>query len=213
MSLVAALLLMLAGAHVFGRLAVSMRQLPLAGQMLAGIIIGPSVFALLQTSASLAAIADLSVVFVVIIAGLEMRMEQLTQVFRGRGVLALALTFIIPASTAGAFAYATGLSFIPGIVVALCLSVTALPVALQILDSYGLVQTAIARLVISGALLCDVLVLLILGRTTAVALSGSIEGWPERSVLAAAKLLARRGHLDVSSALCMSRSTTPSGPQ
>jgi Kef-type K+ transport system membrane component KefB len=48
-------------------------------------------------------------------------------------------------------------------VVALCVAVTALPVALRILSSFGLQNTKLAQVTIAGALLADVVVLLALG--------------------------------------------------
>jgi Kef-type K+ transport system membrane component KefB len=163
MSLIVGLSLMLIGAHVLGRLAEYFRQPALVGQMLAGIFLGPSVLGWVHAAPSLAAISDLSVLFVVVTAGLEMRIQHVLDVFRGKGSFALLLGFAIPAAAAGAFAHAMGLALIPGLVVTLCLSVTALPVALRILSSFHMLDTRVARVAIAGALLSDVIVLMILG--------------------------------------------------
>jgi Kef-type K+ transport system membrane component KefB len=163
MTLIAALSLLLIGAHLLGRIAERFGQPALLGQMLAGIALGPSLLGWVHAAPSLAAVADIAVLFVVVSAGLEMRMQHVLDTFRGRGTFALLLGFLIPAATAGAFAYAMNLELVPALVVTLCVSVTALPVALRILGGFGMLNTNIARVAISGALLSDVIVLLALG--------------------------------------------------
>jgi Kef-type K+ transport system membrane component KefB len=179
--------LLLIGAHLLGRLAETLRQPALVGHMLAGILLGPSVFAWVQPSSSLTAISDLSVLFVVVTAGLEMRMQHVLDVFRGKGAFALLFGFAIPAAAAGTFAYAMDLALIPGLVVTLCLSVTALPVALRILSTFGMLDTRIARVAIAGALMSDVIVLMVLGIALSVT-NPSTEGWLPAIGLSIAKL-------------------------
>jgi Kef-type K+ transport system membrane component KefB len=177
---------MLIGAHLLGRLAERLQQPALVGHMLAGILLGPSVLQWVRPGPSFAAISDLSVLFVVITAGLEMRMQHVLDVFRGKGTFALALGFAIPAAAAGAFAYAVGMTLIPGLVVMLCLSVTALPVALRILSGFGMLDTPVARVAIASALLSDVIVLMILG--VVLSLTSANSGWVPAVGLSLAKL-------------------------
>jgi Kef-type K+ transport system membrane component KefB len=179
---------MLIGAHLLGRLAERLRQPALVGHMLTGIILGPSVLSWVQAGPSFAAISDLSVLFVVITAGLEMRMQHVLDIFRGKGVLALMLGFAIPAAAAATFAYAMGLALIPGLVVTLCLSVTALPVALRILSSFNMLNTQIARIAIASALLSDVIVLMILGIALSVAAPHTVTEWLPAVCMSIAKL-------------------------
>lgn len=73
--------------------------------------------------------------------------------------IALLLGFAVPAAATSAFTYATGLAFKPGVIVTLCLSVTALPVALRILSSFRMLHTPIAQIAIASTLLSDVIVL------------------------------------------------------
>lgn len=163
MTLIQNLLLLLLGAHLLGQLAERLKQPALLGHMLAGILLGPFALHWISASAALGALADLAVLFVVITAGLEMRMQQVLSAFRGRGALALLPGFLVPVALGYVFAAWNGSGPVSAMVVALCISVTALPVALRILSSFGMLETAVARLAISGALLSDVIVLLALG--------------------------------------------------
>jgi Kef-type K+ transport system membrane component KefB len=169
MTLFAALSLLLIVAHVLGRIAERLGQPALAGQMLAGIVLGPSLLGWVQSSTALAAISDLSVLFVVIAAGLEMRLQHVLEAFRGRGTFALMLGFLVPALATGALAYVLNLTWIPALVAMLCVSVTALPVALRILSGFGLMQTRVARVAIASALMTDIIVFMVLGVVIAAA--------------------------------------------
>jgi Kef-type K+ transport system membrane component KefB len=203
MPLIAGLSLMLIAAHLLGRLAERLRQPALVGHMLAGILLGPSVLQWVQAGPAFAAISDLSVLFVVITAGLEMRMQHVLDVFRGKGTFALLLGFAIPAAAAGAFAYAMGMALIPGLVVMLCLSVTALPVALRILSSFGMLDTRVARVAIASALLSDVIVLMILGVVLSLTSPQSTSGWLPAVGLSVAKLGALIALVGICHFVCM----------
>jgi Kef-type K+ transport system membrane component KefB len=163
MTLIENLCLLLIGAHLLGWLA-SRTGLPeLLGHLTAGVMLGPATLNWVSTSSALNAFADLSVLLVVITAGLEMRLNTVIPFFRGRSVLALLPGIVLPASAGFVLALCFAYSRLGATVVALCMAVTALPVALRILSSFGLLGTRLAQLTIAGALLADVLVLLVLG--------------------------------------------------
>jgi Kef-type K+ transport system membrane component KefB len=90
---------------------------------------------------------------------------------------------------AGVFAFAIGLELIPGLVVALCISVTALPVALRILSDFGISTTRVARVAIASALLSDTVVLMVLGVVIATSVSKRANGLLLAVSLAIAKLV------------------------
>ena len=153
MALVTSLFLLLASAHVLGRLAMRLKQPALAGHMIAGVVLGPSLLGWIAPNFALSTTSDISVLFVVLTAGLEMRLQHVLEMFRGRGVLIMLVGFLVPATAGAGVAFVFGVELIPAIIVALCTAVTALPVALQILESFGMLQTRIASLAIAGALL------------------------------------------------------------
>lgn len=207
MTLIAALSLLLVGAHLLGRIAERFGQPALLGQMLAGIALGPSLLGWVQPGPALAAITDIAVLFVVVTAGLEMRLQHVLETFRGKGTLALMLGFLIPAGAAAAFSYAIDLEAIPALVVTLCISVTALPVALRILGGFGLLNTRVARVAISSALLTDVIVLLVLGVAMAMSLRQDANGLWTTVSLAVAKLGVLLAIVGVCHFVCLRLST------
>lgn len=163
MALMSSLFALLIAAHVLGRLSARIGLPMLAGHMLAGILIGPSVLRLIAPGPALGAVSDIAVLFVVLTAGLEMRLQHVLDVFRGRGMGKLFVGFLVPLCTGAAIAASFALALVPAIVVALCVAVTALPVALQILAGFNMLGTRIARVSISGSLLADIIVFMVLG--------------------------------------------------
>lgn len=155
--------LLIISAYLLGLLSTRLRQPELLGHMLAGITMGPALLGWIPASTGLNAVADLAVLFVVIAAGLEMRLHAVASIFKGRGALALLPSFLLPAIAGGITAFMFHFSPTGTIVVALCTSVTALPVALRILSSFNLLTTRLAYVTIAGGLLGDITVLLVLG--------------------------------------------------
>jgi Kef-type K+ transport system membrane component KefB len=188
MHLVTSLFILLASAHLLGRLSQRFGQPALAGHMLAGILLGPSLLAWLGPNAKLGAVADIAVLFVVMTAGLEMRLQNVLDAFRGRGAFAMLLGFALPAAAGAAVAAAFSIPTTPTIVIALCIAVTALPVALQILGGFGLLRTRIAYVSISGALLSDILVFMMLGVLIELAVNDRTHSASISAALAVGKL-------------------------
>lgn len=173
MSLIQNLCLLLITAHLLGKLSARFGQPELLGHMTAGVLVGPAFLNWVSANSQLNAFSDLAVLFVVITAGLEMRLGEVTSMFKGRGILALLPGIVLPAAGALALALYFAQPWLSATVVALCVAVTALPVALRILASFGLIGIRLAQLTIAGALLADVLVLLSLG-----VLSANAKGSP-----------------------------------
>ena len=192
MPLIGGLFLLLACAHALGRLCERLRQPALAGHLLAGVALGPSLLGWFAPSGAagvaFGALADLALLFVVSTAGLEMRLRGVLDAFRGRGAAALSIGFILPALAGAAAAALFAIRGAPLLAIALCASITALPVALQILGAFGLMQSRIAQAAIAGALLADIVAFIILGMTMAWTHDGQVHGFAVEALLALARL-------------------------
>jgi Kef-type K+ transport system membrane component KefB len=189
MALMTSLFALLVAAHLLGRLSARAGLPMLAGHMLAGILIGPSLLGWITPSPALGAVSDIAVLFVVLTAGLEMRLQHVLDVFRGRGIGKLLIGFLLPVCAGAAVAVAFSLAPVPAIVVSLCVAVTALPVALQILSSLGMLGTRIARVSISGSLLADIIVFMVLGVLIEMSVAGRNSAWAVSVGWAMLKLL------------------------
>jgi len=190
MALMTSIFVLLIAAHALGRFAARLGLPMLAGHMIAGIVVGPSLLSWIEPSPALGAVSDLAVWFVVLTAGLEMPLRHVLGVFRGRGAGALLMGFFLPLCTGGAIAVAFSLAPVQAIVVALCVAVTALPLVLQILGGFKMLGTQIARVSISGSLLADIIVFMVLGVLIELSIADRASSWTASAALAFGKLLA-----------------------
>lgn len=181
MSLLTTLLILVVTARVAGKLFARYKQPEVVGEILAGIMLGPALLNLIQPNPSLAGIAELAVFLVILSAGLEMRFDAVMQAMRGRGLWLAAASFIIPFAGGAAVATYYELDAMRIIFLGLCVSITALPVAVKILDSLQILDTPIGRFSIATAILNDIAALLLLGviltlppQPTVLAVSGSL---------------------------------------
>src|SRR3954453_16378652 len=163
MHLIDALLLLLVASRVLGEIASRYGQPAMIGEILAGILLGPSVLKVVHFTPEIKAIADLGVLLLVFLAGMEMDMDALWASFRGRGAWVSAAGFIVPL----AFGMLVGKTFALGptrtIFIGLCVAITALPVSIRILMDLGKLQTSIGQKIVFAAVANDVISLLALG--------------------------------------------------
>lgn len=202
MSLILSLFLSLAAAHACGALSKRLGHPPLAGHLFAGVVIGPAVLSWVEPDASLRSLSDLAVLMVVLNAGLEMRLQHIAGELRGWGLAVLLIGFLPPAAAGAAIAAAFSLTPTATAVVALCLAVTALPVALQILSAMDLLDTAVARVALAGALLADILVFAVLGVLIDVSTGDAASSTASSIAAVAGKLFALGAAAAIAHALC-----------
>ena len=142
---------------------VHLKQPALVGEIFAGILLGPAVLQWIKPNQALEGISELSVFLIVVAAGFEMEMGEVVKAIKGKGFVAAMLGFLIPLAGGIALGTATGLDAIRTFFLGLCMSITALPVTIQILNSFNLLQSRIASFSIATSILNDILGLLCLG--------------------------------------------------
>jgi Kef-type K+ transport system membrane component KefB len=163
MSLIVAILLLLAVSRVAAELAERAGQPAMIGEILAGLILGPSLLGLIHESSELTAIADISLLMLVLLAGMEIELQQLFDAFSGRNLWISVMGFVVPLALGIAMGATLGLDANRTIFVGLCIAITALPVSIRILMDLGRLQTTIGQRIIGAAIANDVLALLVLG--------------------------------------------------
>jgi Kef-type K+ transport system membrane component KefB len=163
MPFVVMLLVLLLAARVLGEIMERIGQPAMIGEVLAGIILGPSVLNLIQPTSELKVIADLGVLLLVVVAGLEIKPEEIRDSVRGKNIWIAVFAFIIPSASGFLIGYWFNLSLLITIFLSLCISITALPVSVRILMDLGKLNTEIGKRIISAAIINDIIALLILG--------------------------------------------------
>lgn len=168
MSLLSTLLVLVVVARLFGKLCAKYNQPEVVGEILAGVLLGPSVLNLVYPDRQLSGIADLAVFLVILAAGLEMRFSDIMTAMRGRGLLLALLSFVLPFLSAYPIAHYFELDAMRALFLGLCISITALPVAAKMLDAMQLLDSRIGRYSLATAILNDVTALLVMGVVLAV---------------------------------------------
>ena len=163
MHLLSNVLYLLIGSRLLGELMHRLKQPRLVGEIFAGIILGPALLSIVKPTLGLEGISELSVFLIVVSAGLEMEFRDVISAFKGRASIASLIGFLLPFAAGCVLALVFGLNTLQVIFLGLCMSVTALPVTVQILSSFRLLQSRIAHISIATAILNDVLALLFLG--------------------------------------------------
>lgn len=174
MSLMTNLLILIVSARLLGQLFVKYKQPAIVGEMLAGVLLGPAVLNFVEANAALTGIADLAVFLVVMSAGLEMNFEDVISGMRGRGLIVALLSFFLPFSAGATISAAFGFDLMRTIFLGLCVSITALPVAIRILESFGMLSSEIGKYSVAASIINDVVALLILGVILNLPAAGSI---------------------------------------
>ena len=178
MTLIESLLLLLVLSRVLGEIAGRFGQPTMLGEIAAGILLGPSCLSFITYTPEIKAIADIGVLLLVFMAGMEMKLPALWNSFRGRSLWVSAAGFVVPLLAGILVGRLFGLDSTRTIFVGLCIAITALPVSVRILMDLGKLQSDIGQKIISAAVANDVVSLLALGIILDVkGEPGSIEGF------------------------------------
>jgi Kef-type K+ transport system membrane component KefB len=161
--LIEALLLLLILSRTIGEVFEHYGQPTMLGEIVAGVILGPSVFGVVRYTDEIKALADLGVLLLVFLAGMEMNLETVWRSFRGRGAFVGIAGFVFPMLLGVGLGYLFHMGSTRAVFIGLCIAITALPVSVRILMDLGKIQTEIGQRIISAAIFNDVTSLLILG--------------------------------------------------
>lgn len=157
------LLILLVLARLLGEIFEKMKQPAMIGEVLAGIILGPTLLEIIHRTEDVKAISELGVFLLVIIAGLEINFDDILRSLKGKYVIISIMAFFLPLFCGFAVGYFFGLETMTTIFIGLCVAITALPVSIRILMDLGKINSEIGQRIITVAIFDDVLALTILG--------------------------------------------------
>ena len=90
------LLILLVLARLFGEIMERFKQPAMIGEILAGVLLGPTILNFIHRTEELKVISELGVFLLVIIAGLEIHLDEIVKSMRGRNIVISILAFFIP---------------------------------------------------------------------------------------------------------------------
>ncbi|AIF84034.1 Kef-type K+ transport system, membrane component [Candidatus Nitrososphaera evergladensis SR1] len=165
-------IIILVAARVLGELFQRIKQPPLIGEILAGVLIGPSVLGIVQHGPSLDVLSDLAVFFLMLLAGLEMDPKEIRRVGKYAIVISL-IAFFVPFASGTLVAQAFGLALSQSLFMGLLLSITAVPVSAIVLMQFGILRSKLGNIVITAAVINDILSLVVLSIVLQIGAEGS----------------------------------------
>lgn len=161
--LLTSLLLIILLARLLRGATVRVDQPPLTGEILAGIILGPTLLGLIQPTHELAGISELAIFLIVMQEGLEMDFKKVMGVFDGPGLVVGTLGFLVPLACGLLLGLVFQLDAMRTVFLGLCISISAMPVAVRILTAFNMLDSPIGRCAIATGILNDIAALLALG--------------------------------------------------
>lgn len=167
------LFLMIAAAKLMAEVFERMRQPAVVGEILAGVIIGPSVLGWVQPSEIITVIAEIGVIFLLFMVGLETKPESILRVGR-RAFMVGTLGVILPFIAGYAIAIMWDGVFVEAMFVGAALVATSVGITARVLGSLGLLDKETAKIILGAAVIDDILGLIILSTVSAIS-TGTID--------------------------------------
>lgn len=167
-----AMLLVFGSAKLLGEVFERLSLPGMVGEILAGIIIGPSLLQWLKPTEVLSALAELGVLFLLFRVGMEVKSSELMRV--GPTAIRVALLgVIVPFPLGWAIMSYWGEPRIESIFVGAAMVATSVGITAQVLASKGLLDHGASKIILAAAVIDDVLGLIVLAIVSSVA-KGSI---------------------------------------
>jgi Kef-type K+ transport system membrane component KefB len=157
------LLILLVLARLFGEIMERFKQPAMIGEILAGVLLGPTLLNFIHRTEELKVISELGVFLLVIIAGLEIHLDEIVKSMKGRNIVISISAFFIPLVSGYFVGNYFGQDVMSTIFIGLCVAITALPVSIRILMDLGKLNSSVGQKIISVAIFDDVIALTILG--------------------------------------------------
>lgn len=160
------LAVILVTAKVFGEIAERIGQPAVVGELLAGVILGPSVIGFVDpTLPTLHLIAEIGVVLLLFGIGLETDLKKLLRV--GGAAFTVAVVGVVLPFALGYFvSRALGLELLPAVVAGAALTATSVGITARVLADLGRLQSVEGQIVLGAAVIDDVIGLIILAIVT-----------------------------------------------
>jgi len=163
---------MIAAAKLMAELFERLRQPAVVGEILAGVIVGPSVLGWVRPSEIIGIVAEIGVIFLLFMVGLETKPQSVYRVGK-KAMLVGTLGVILPFIAGYFIALLWGGSFIEAMFIGAALVATSVGITARVLGSMDLLDKETSRIILGAAVIDDILGLIILSVVSAMS-SGDI---------------------------------------
>ncbi len=170
------IIIILFAAKVVGEITERIGQPPVLGELLAGVLLGGSVFGLIEQNEVLHVLAELGAIILLFEVGLESDLEEFLRV--GASALAVAVVGVIgPFAVGYAASLAFGLDNVTAIFIGATLTATSVGITARTLSDIGQLRTPEAKIILGAAVIDDVLGLIILAVVVGLIRTHTVSLW------------------------------------
>ena len=162
------LFIMLAAAKFMAELFERLRQPAVAGEITAGILIGPSLLNLAAPSEITSILAEIGVIFLLFNVGLETKPAAIFKVGTSAAMVAV-LGVVLPFVAGWLLMMVWGGTSVESLFVGTAMVATSVGITARVLSSMGLLDAPTARIILGAAVIDDILGLLILAVVSSMA--------------------------------------------
>ena len=162
------LFLMLAAGKLMAELFERLNQPSVVGEILAGVIIGPSILGLVMPDELTGTLAEIGVIFLLFNVGLQTPPASILRVGR-RAVLVAVLGVIAPFVAGSLLMMAWGGSGMESMFLGTAMVATSVGITARVLSDMGVINVLTSRIILGAAVIDDVLGLLILAVVSGIA--------------------------------------------
>jgi Kef-type K+ transport system membrane component KefB len=164
----------LAGAKLFGELAERIGQPAVLGELIAGVILGPSLLSVVDPSLPiLHVLAEIGVVILLFQIGLETDLRKLVSVGGTAAMVAL-VGVALPFGLGFAIGTALGFGQLPTLVIAAALTATSVGITARVLSDLGRLDDTESQVVLGAAVIDDIIGLIILAVVSKLVVGGEL---------------------------------------
>ncbi len=149
-------------------------QPALIGEILAGLLIGPSVLGIVEPGETIEVFAELGVVFLLFWVGLETRLSDMREVGSTAGVVGVA-GVVVPFAAGTAAGLIFGESTATSVFIGSALAATSVGITSAVFADLGILATRAARTVLGAAVIDDILALLLVAVAVGIAADGGVD--------------------------------------
>lgn len=160
-SVLLSLFVILAAAKVMAEAFERLRQPAVVGEILAGVVIGPSLLGWAEPSEIIKILAEIGVIFLLFNVGLETKPRDIFKV-GGRAAAVAVLGVVLPFAAGYLFAVWWEGSFVEAMFIGAALVATSVGITARVLGSMGLLELETSRIILGAAVIDDILGLIIL---------------------------------------------------
>jgi Kef-type K+ transport system membrane component KefB len=189
MDILYVLLVLLIVTRLFGEVAERFGQPALFGELVSGILLGILVHRFegsfpiltgLPENEVFTAITDLGIFFLMLLGGIELHPRDLVKASAGASLVAV-FGMLVPFGLGMGFGWLvlphSPYRFAQALFLGTALAITAVPVAIRVLMDLKMLESRLGQLIVSAAVIDDVLSLVLLAVLTAIIRTGTIPGW------------------------------------